>query len=138
MNKSDKLDLVSIDFLIFTAGKWLFGVDVEQVKQIMKGLEISSDTISFEGEDVPVSPFLGAYRINEKEEYSTENVIVVRAENGYSALAVDNIENIITLFPGTHISPLPPLVEAKKELSCLWGMARKEDDLVLLVNIDQL
>lgn len=138
MNRAPIDTINDIDVLIFIVGKWLFGVDVDQVAQVIKSSPSSGNLINFEGEDITVTPFLSAYRINGEEEYSMENVIVVRAKEGYLALAVDMIENFMTLSTKAHISPLPPLVEEKKELSYLWGVARNGDDLILLVNLDQL
>ncbi len=130
--------LPDIDFLLFQVDKWLFGVDVEQVSQIIRGADSSKSTIDFEGEELPVSPFLAKYKLEGgANSSSTENILVVGAKGRYSALAVDMIDNVLAISPRTHLAPLPPLIQVKKELPCLWGVAKREDDLILLVNLDQ-
>ena len=138
MKSSPTSYFADIDFLLFKVEKWLFGVDVEQVTQIIRGVDSSKSTIHFEGEELPISPFLAKYKLKgEANSSSMENILVVGAKGRYLALAVDMIDNVLALSPRTHIAPLPPLVKGKKELSCLWGVAKKEDDLILLVNLDQ-
>jgi len=68
---------------------------------------------------------------------SSKILIVKHREEGYLGVYIENLEKLATVSL-EHIYALPILMQKKKRLSGLWGLARLDERLIILIDLEQL
>lgn len=146
----EELDKGVIDsFLTFKLDDEFFGVDVKKVIEILEVPDITS---------IPLSPDYMAGIINlrgkvlplidtkikfglEPVEFNVETCIVVieievEGETLQIGTLVDSVQEVLEI-PQAEVQPSPS-IEAKYKLEFIRGMIRKDDDFIMLLNLDEV
>ena len=150
----------NLETLIFRIGKLAFGVNVEEIIQVLESAEIQQvpdmpdfvqGVIWFRDRYVSVINLPRMYQLHESNPLSVLNdhvgsVVVVKAELGSLGVQIGQIDRIEKL-PIQKIEPLPKMIRAVIRLNSIWGMGivNEEDDqaddsgdIINLVHLHQL
>ncbi|MCX5717326.1 MAG: chemotaxis protein CheW [Nitrospirae bacterium] len=130
-------------FAVFKIGKQDFGVNISRVVEILKAQKIYflpeqpdfiSGVINVRGDVIPLLDLrkrFGVYTETEKC-----RIIVVRYEDEKIGLLVDEIDKIISFIP--EEITVPPAMFKGLKTEYLTGLGKKEDRIIILLNIDTL
>ncbi|KAF0144982.1 MAG: purine-binding chemotaxis protein CheW [Nitrospirae bacterium] len=130
-------------FAVFSIGDENFGVGIGRVVEILKSQKIYSlpelpdflsGVINVRGEVIPLLDLRLRFGIHTPAKKG--RMITVRCEGGNIALLVDEIDEIISLNP-EDISA-PPSIFRGLKTEYLTGLAKKEDKIIILLNLDKL
>ncbi|MBI4689816.1 MAG: purine-binding chemotaxis protein CheW [Nitrospirae bacterium] len=130
-------------FAVFRLGDEDFGVGIGRVVEILRSQkvysipelpEFLSGVINVRGEVIPLLDLRLRFGVHIPAKKS--RIITVRYENGKIGLLVDEIEEIISLAP-EDIIPSPSIFKGLKT-EYLTGLGKKEDKIIILLNIDRL
>ena len=150
----------NLETLIFRIGKLAFGVNVEEIIQVLESAEIQQvpdmpdfvqGVIWFRDRYVSVINLPRMYQLHESNPLSVLNdhvgsVVVVKAELGSLGVQIGQIDRIEKL-PIQKIEPLPKMIRTVIRLNSIWGMGivNEEDDqaddsgdIINLVHLHQL
>lgn len=130
-------------FAIFKLGEETFGIGITMVVEILNIQKIYSlpelpdflsGVITVRGEVIPLLDLRRRFGIKSTEK--KELIIVVRYDSEKIALLVDEIKEIITLAPEEITAP-PAIFRGLKK-KYLTGLGKKDERIVILLNIDYL
>ncbi|MEW6052228.1 MAG: chemotaxis protein CheW [Nitrospirota bacterium] len=128
---------------VFIIGSDYFGIDIKRIVEILNPQkvyslpelpEFLSGVITVRGEVIPLLDLRKRFGI--KSAASKELIIVVHYDNEKIGLLVDEIKGIIPLNPDAITSP-PAIFKGLKK-RYLTGLARQEDNIIILLNMDYL
>lgn len=130
-------------FAVFKIGKEDFGVNISRVVEILKSQKIYflpelpdfiSGVINVRGEVIPLLDL--RKRFGAHTETGKCRIIVVRCEDEKIGLLVDEIDKIVPFSP-EEISA-PPAIFKGLKTEYLTGLGKKEERIVILLNIERL
>jgi purine-binding chemotaxis protein CheW len=130
-------------FAVFTIGPDFFGLEIRKVVEILNMQKVHSlpelpdflsGVITVRGEVIPLLDLRKRFGISSSE--SKELIIVVRYESEKIGLLVDEIKEIIPLDNGDITAP-PAIFKGLKK-KYLTGLGKKDDRVIILLNIDYL
>ncbi len=125
------------------AGGEHFGIDINRVVEILKAQRIHvlpqlpsflSGVVNVRGEVIPLLDLRKRFGISPSS--IKERIIVIRSEREKVGLLVDGVREIVDIHPG-EISEPPSMFRGLKT-EYLTGIAKKGDDIIILLNIDTL
>jgi purine-binding chemotaxis protein CheW len=132
-----------IKFAVFRIGEEVFGVEIKRVVEILKPQktyslpelpDFLSGVINVRGEIIPLLDL--RKRFGFQSSSKNERIIIVRCDNEKIGLLVDEIKEIISFTPEEVISP-PSIFKGLKR-KYLTGLGKKDDRIIILLNIDNL
>ncbi|KAA0895249.1 chemotaxis protein CheW [Oryzomonas rubra] len=142
-----KTDLQNIELACFSLGNRLFAVDIMRIKEIilpqkLSGLPRESDllegVINLRGELIPVMDMrnrFGMPKADERERVPGR-LLIVSLQGQMLALAVDNVQEVITV-PAGEIKPAPDITEGIG-MEYVLGMCLSHEQMFMILDIDSL
>ncbi|MEK7864374.1 MAG: chemotaxis protein CheW [Nitrospirota bacterium] len=130
-------------FAVFKIGEEDFGINISRVVEILKSQKIYflpelpdfiSGVINVRGEVIPLLDL--RKRFGAHTETGKSRIIVVRCEDEKIGLLVDEIDKIVPFSP-EEISAPPAMFKGLKT-EYLTGLGKKEERIVILLNIERL
>jgi len=130
-------------FAVFSIGDENFGVGINRVVEILKAQRIYSlpelpdflsGVINVRGEVIPLLDLRLRFGVHTPAKKG--RMITVRCEGGNIALLVDEIDEIISLNPEDITAP--PSIFKGLKTEYLTGLGKKEDKIIILLNLDKL
>jgi purine-binding chemotaxis protein CheW len=130
-------------FTIFNISEDVFGIDISRVFEILRVQKIFSipglpgfltGVMSVRGAVIPVMDL--RLRFGMKPAGKKERIILVRYGEEKIGFLVDEIREILRLNP-EEIRPSPSIFKGFKT-EYLTGLGKKEDQIIILLNIDNL
>jgi purine-binding chemotaxis protein CheW len=130
-------------FAVFKIGGEDFGVDIDRVVEILKAQRIYSipelpdflsGVITVRGEVIPLLDL--RRRFGFQPSIKKERIIIVRCDSEKIGILVDEIKEITSLTTEEIISP-PSIFKGLKR-KYLTGLGKKNDRIIILLNIDDL
>jgi purine-binding chemotaxis protein CheW len=132
-----------IKFAVFKLGGEDFGIEVNRVVEILKAQRVYSlpelpdflsGVITVRGEVIPLLDLRRRFGIQSSTK--KERVIVVRLNKEKIGFLVDEIKEILSLNPEEVVDP-PTIFKGLKR-RYLTGLVKKDDRVIILLNIDNL
>ncbi|OGW40032.1 MAG: hypothetical protein A2Y97_09815 [Nitrospirae bacterium RBG_13_39_12] len=132
-----------IKFAVFRIGEEVFGVEIKRVVEILKTQktyslpelpDFLSGVINVRGEIIPLLDL--RKRFGFQSPSKNERIIIVKCDNEKIGLLVDGIKEIISFTSEEVISP-PSIFKGLKR-KYLSGLGKKDDRIIILLNIDDL
>ena len=131
----------------FKLGDEFFGVDVEQVREIVKYDEVTKvprmpvfieGVMNLRGQITTIIDLRQRFGISGDGGRTTQSRIIV-AEIGENqvGIIVDSVSDVIRVSSET-ISPTPKVLSSKVDTKFLTGICRLEDGLMMLLNLGNL
>ena len=121
-----------------------FAVEVASVREILRLMEISplpkspkaiKGVITIRGHIVPVIDLRKRFGFEKAEKTDKTRIMIVRAQRMIVGLIVDAVKEVQTFSEDT-LHPLPALLKTQIHNRYLRGMARWNDRIVRLINLD--
>jgi purine-binding chemotaxis protein CheW len=136
-----------IQLVQFKLGEELFGVEVEQVREIVKLGEVTKvpktpafveGVMNLRGQITTIIDLRSRFGISSEGGCTTESrIIVVDVGENQVGIIVDSVSDVIRV-SSDIISPTPEVLSSKVDTRFLTGICRLEDGLMMLLNLGYL
>lgn len=132
-------------FVIFQIGSEEYGIDIKQVKEILKPTKITNvpntddyilGVINLRGQIIPVIDLSKKFDINVKDNKEEQRIITVEIRESLIGLKVDGVNEVVWLNED-DIEPAPEVAGGIKQ-EYLKGVGKREDHLLILINLNKL
>jgi purine-binding chemotaxis protein CheW len=136
----EPLQLVS-----FMIGSEEYGIDILKVQEINRMPEITKvpqaphyvdGVINLRGKVIPIINTRRRFSLEEKENDNDTRIVVVDINGEVIGLVVDSVNEVLRI-PGSIVEP-PPNVTVNSGVDYITGVARLEDRLLILLDLDRL
>jgi purine-binding chemotaxis protein CheW len=130
-------------FAVFKIGEEIFGIEINKVVEILNTQKVYSlpelpdflsGVITVRGEVLPLLDLRRRFGIKSAD--TKELIIIVRYESEKIGLLVDEIKEIISL--NAQEITIPPTIFKGLQKKYLTGLGKKDDRIIILLNIDFL
>lgn len=134
-----------VKVIVFRLRDEEYGVDVNQVKSIERMQKITrvpktpefvKGVINLRGVVTPIINLRARFEMGEEDYTETTRIIIVSVDNMEVGLIVDAANDVIDV-PTSHIEP-PPEVVGGVEAEYLRGVAKLDQRLLILLNLDKV
>ncbi|MEA2003966.1 MAG: chemotaxis protein CheW [archaeon] len=132
--------------VVFELGDEEFGVDISQVREIIRTGEIAhipnaseyvEGVINLRGQITTIVDPKKRFGLNSTERNSDERIIIVELKDNSIGLMVDSVSEVIRL-PTKDIEPVPPMIASKVDTYYLKGVGKLENRLLILVDLEKI
>jgi purine-binding chemotaxis protein CheW len=139
-SNADQLRLVS-----FNVGAERFAVDILRVQEINRMMELTrvpqspqgvKGVINLRGKIVPVLDLRNCFNMEETEHSDESRIIVVEVRGATLGFIVDAVHEVLRLDPGM-VEPAPSVM-SNADAGYIQGVAKVDDTLVILLDLDRL
>jgi len=137
MDKSGEMQLV-----VFRVGKEEYGLDIQEVKEIIKMQEITEipnapefieGVINLRGQITPVMDMRKKLKASKREMNKDTRIVIVETDNSNIGIIVDSVTGVIHI-PEREISPPP--VGSENEF--VKGVGKINNKLLILIDINKM
>lgn len=144
-NDQRELDGEINQIISFTVGTEEYGLEILRVKEVIKssGITVLPNAASFikgiinlRGDVIPIVDLRDKFGIASGETTAATRVIVVDVDGRLVGMVVDSTSQVVRI-PTDQIDPPPPMFGGIST-SYLKGVAKLEDRLIVLLNIDNI
>ena len=134
-----------IELLAFRLGKEEYCVMVEQVREVLKMRDITPvphtpehvlGVTSIRGRVLPVIDLCKRLGLVPGERDEKSRIVVITVEDEDMGILVDRMTGVVR-FPPDAIRPAPDTIEQGAGAEFLRGIARKDDKLYILLDVDK-
>jgi len=138
------MDTIELGVVIFSVGSYVFGTDVSHIISVVT----SPEMIRQIGASVPLfslHQYMDTARMTLPEPVSIEDptgyngeqvVVLVDTDSGIMGVFVKSVNGTVDI-PLEKIEPLPDFVKNRVQTSCIWGIGKLEEELVILLDLDK-
>jgi len=137
----------TIQFVNFRLGDEEFGADTSSVREITRVADIShipeapsfiKGVINLRGQIIAVIDLCRQFGLAQPEKLPESARIVVAEVNGQTVgMLVDAVPEVLNI-PEDNIEPTPELVRAKLDKGYIRGIARLENRLIILLDLEKV
>lgn len=138
------MDATELGVVIFSVGSYVFGTKVSHIISVVK----SPDKIRQIGASVPL---FSLYQYMDTATMTSPEPVFIEDPTGYDgeqvAILVDTASGIMGVLvksvngtadiPLEKIEPLPDFVRNRVRTSCIWGIGRLGEELLILLDLDR-
>ena len=131
--------------VVFKLGSEIFGVDVHQVREIIKMREYTripntppyiSGVINLRGQITTIIDLRKIFGMDSAEINSDSRIIILDAKDVNVGVIVDSVLGV-TRIPLKNVDP-PPKITHTSALEFITGIAKQEDNLIILLDLEKL
>ena len=139
-NDQDLIQLVT-----FSIGEEEFGVNILQVQEIIRTMDITKvprapefveGVINLRGKVIPIVDMRSRFGLEHKEHDKYTRIIVIEIEMIIVGFVVDSVSEVLRI-PANSVQPPPPVV-AGMESDYIDGVGKLDDRLLILLDLDSL
>jgi len=134
-----------IQLVTFSIGEEEFGVNILQVQEIIRTMEITNvprapefveGVINLRGKVIPIVDMRSRFGLESKEHDKYTRIIVIEIDMIIVGFVVDSVSEVLRI-PANSVQPPPPVV-AGMDSDYIDGVGKLEDRLLILLNLDSL
>ena len=134
-----------IQLVTFSIGEEEFGVNILQVQEIIRTMDITrvprapefvEGVINLRGKVIPIVDMRSRFGLSHKEHDKYTRIIVIEIEMIIVGFVVDSVSEVLRI-PANSVQPPPPVV-AGLESDYIDGVGKLEDRLLILLDLDSL
>ncbi len=134
-----------IQLVTFSIGEEEFGVNILQVQEIIRTMEITNvprapefveGVINLRGKVIPIVDMRSRFGLDAKEHDKYTRIIVVEFNNIIVGFVVDSVSEVLRI-PANAVQPPPPVV-AGMDSDYIDGVGKLDDRLLILLDLDSL
>ncbi|SOB57721.1 Chemotaxis protein CheW [Pseudodesulfovibrio profundus] len=134
-----------IQLVTFSIGEEEFGVNILQVQEIIRTMEITNvprapefveGVINLRGKVIPIVDMRSRFGLESKEHDKYTRIIVVEIGMIIVGFVVDSVSEVLRI-PASSVQPPPPVV-AGMDSDYIDGVGKLEDRLLILLDLDSL
>ena len=140
-----EIDQELIQLVTFSIGEEEFGVNILQVQEIIRTMEITKvprapdfveGVINLRGKVIPIVDMRSRFGLEAKEHDKYTRIIVIEIDMIIVGFVVDSVSEVLRI-PANSVQPPPPVV-AGMESEYIDGVGKLEDRLLILLDLDSL
>ena len=129
----------------FSIGEEEFGVNILQVQEIIRTMEITNiprapefieGVINLRGKVIPIVDMRSRFGLESKEHDKNTRMIVIENETLIVGFVVDSVAEVLRI-PASSVQPPPPTV-AGLDSNYIDGVGKLDDRLLILLDLDSL
>lgn len=134
-----------IQLVTFSIGEEEFGVNILQVQEIIRTMEITNvprapefveGVINLRGKVIPIVDMRSRFGLGSKEHDKYTRIIVIEIDMIIVGFVVDSVSEVLRI-PRNSVQPPPPVV-AGMDSEYIDGVGKLEDRLLILLDLDSL
>ncbi|MGC8937515.1 MAG: chemotaxis protein CheW [Thermodesulfovibrio sp.] len=138
-------DTKILQLVTFTLGGEEYAVDILKVQEINRMKEITrvpnapyyvEGVINLRGKVIPVVSLRKKFGLPEEEETAKQRIMIMDIQGITIGLIVDSVSEVLRI--STDIVEPPPAMTYSVSSEFIWGIAKLEDRLIILLDMDRL
>lgn len=138
-------DTKILQLVTFILGAEEYAVDILKVQEINRMKEITrvpnspyyvEGVINLRGKVIPVVSLRKKFGLPEEEDKSKERIMIMDIQGVTIGLIVDSVSEVLRI--STDIVEPPPAMTYSVSAEFIWGIAKLEDRLIILLDMDRL
>lgn len=142
----EKLVNEEIQLVIFDLGGETYGIDIASVHEIIRMQAITKvprtphfveGVINLRGKIIPVIDLHKRFNLPQTQETQHSRIIVVEVVGVTVGMIVDSVSEVLRL-PVSNIEPPPPVITGAVDTAYLRGVAKWEEQLIILLDLDKV
>lgn len=134
--------------VVFGLGNGEFGIDISQVREIVRlqtitaipqSLDFVEGIVNLRGKIVPIVDLSKRFRVGNVTagDESRRRIIVVSMGSQNIGILVDGVSEILRI-PDESIEPTPPIVASDVSSDFIRGVAKVENRLIVVLDLDRI
>lgn len=140
-----EVDQKLIQLVTFSIGEEEFGVNILQVQEIIRTMEITNvprapefveGVINLRGKVIPIVDMRSRFGLESKEHDKYTRIIVIEIDMIIVGFVVDAVSEVLRI-PANSVQPPPPVV-AGMDSEYIDGVGKLDDRLLILLDLDSL
>jgi purine-binding chemotaxis protein CheW len=138
-------DAELIQLVTFSIGEEEFGVDILQVQEIIRTMEITKvprapefveGVINLRGKVIPIVDLRRRFGLATRDHDKHTRIIVIEINQMIVGFVVDSVSEVLRIPSGT-VEPPPPVVSGM-ESEYISGVGKLQDRLLILLDLNKL
>jgi|WetSurMetagenome_2_1015567.scaffolds.fasta_scaffold242551_2 purine-binding chemotaxis protein CheW len=135
--------LKEYQLVVFTIGEEEFGVDISQVREIVRLLQITylpkapvfiEGVVNLRGQVVAVIDLAKRLGITAKERGERTRIVIVEFGDNTVGMIVDSVSEVLRL-SSEYVEDVPSLVMTEIPEHYIWGVGKLKDRLLILLDL---
>lgn len=144
-SESKRQDTELLQLVTFSIGDEEFGVEILQVQEIIRMLEITKvpkappfveGVINLRGKVIPVLDLRKRFGLAARDHDKNTRIIVIEINSMIVGFIVDSVSEVLRL-PANTVEPPPPVV-AGLDSDYISGVGKLEDRLLIMLDLNRL
>ncbi len=136
----------TVQVIVFALGDERYGVDISQVKEIIRPTKITripnapefiEGVVNLRGQITTIINLRTRFGKETKETDSETRIIVVEYENAVIGMIVDTV-NEVKYLSSKNIDELPSIITSRNDSKFLTGVGKLDDGLLTLMDLDKV
>ncbi len=132
-------------FISFSVGEEEYGLELLKVKEVIRVREITwlpkapsfvKGIINLRGDVIPIISLREKFGLPSQESTAATRVIVVEVDGRLVGMVVDSASQVVRI-PADQIDPPPPVLGGASQ-EFITGVGKREDTLMILLNVDAI
>jgi purine-binding chemotaxis protein CheW len=132
------------EYLSVLVADELYGIDIMRIKEIIRPITITEvprspdylpGVITLRGVIIPVIDMSARLGFNMKADKDKQRIVVIRGDNGYTGLLVDDVIQVVRLGKN-DIEPAPSIIDGV-ESQLVAGLGRNSGRMIIILNLDR-
>jgi purine-binding chemotaxis protein CheW len=132
--------------VVFTIGEEEFGVDINQVREIVRLLSITylpkapvfiEGVVNLRGQVVAVIDLAKRLSLSAKARGETTRIVIVEFGDNTVGMVVDSVSEVLRL-SSDYIEEVPALVQSEIPEPYIWGVGKLKDRLLILLDLKKV
>jgi purine-binding chemotaxis protein CheW len=144
-DEEGEVDQELTQLVTFSIGDEEFGVNILQVQEIIRTMEIThvprapefvEGVINLRGKVIPIVDMRRRFGLRSKEHDKYTRIIVIEIDMIIVGFVVDSVSEVLRI-PASSVQPPPPVV-AGMDSDYIDGVGKLDDRLLILLDLDSL
>jgi purine-binding chemotaxis protein CheW len=132
--------------VVFTIGEEEFGVDISQVREIVRLLQITylpkapvfiEGVVNLRGQVVAVIDLAKRLNISCKEKGDNTRIVIVEFGDNTVGMIVDSVSEVLRL-SSEYVEEVPALIKTEIPEPYIWGVGKLKDRLLILLDLKKV
>lgn len=132
-------------YVIFQLEKETYGIDIAKVWEIITPKAVTKvphaasfieGIINLRGKVIPVIDLRKRFGLSSGEHRHSERIVIIEIEGNTLGMTVDGVSEVLQI--NTEAVEAPPSVVTDVDSDYLAGVAKLEDRLIILLNLDKV
>lgn len=144
--KEQKKSVKEKQLVIFYMSGEAFGVDISQIREIIRiqditaipnSLEFITGVINLRGQIIAVMNLAKRFGLKEVKLTDKARIIVAEVKDNTVGLIVDEVPEVLRI-PEDDIDPTPEMIETQIHSEFIKGVGKLENRLIILLDVDKI
>jgi len=144
--KNEKESFKELQLVIFRIGDEEFGLDISQVREIIRMQEITpmpkapvfiEGVINLRGQIIAVMELSKRLSLPSGERTDKSRIVVAEVGENILGLVVDEVPEVLRITEN-NIEPAPDIFEGRIHSDFIKGVGKCEDRLIILLDVDKI